>query len=274
MKINEHLYQQISTALNFIEAHLKEEINLEDIAQSAHISLFHFSRVFQFMTQISPYDYLIRRRIHEAGYELIHSKKKIIEIAFEYAFASPEVFNRAFKRVYNIQASQYRKNNLYIPYLYCFKPEYMTLIHENITSPIQKIYSEDMKVNLQLLDYQFSIGDIVQFQSVFDQVTMNEQVLIFDYPNLKGLWKASVNHTDKQNEDQLFMHLSVKEHLYFIIKGNAKQLGLAIAYIQQIYAPKNNIKLGAYIKINKNSNDQEWEMQIPTISITHSSGED
>lgn len=273
MKINEHLVRQISTALNFIEAHLKENINLEDMAQSASISLFHFARVFQFMTQISPYDYLIRRRIHEAGFELIHSKKKIIEIAFEYAFASPEVFNRAFKRIYNCQASQYRKNNQFIPHLHPFKPDYIALIHKYLISPIQKIHHEEITMDLQIINHSFNIDESHLLHAQLDCMKITEYLIIFDDSHLKGLWRAEKSLSREEQADQLLMKFSPKEYIYMSLDGGAKQIALAITYIHQIYAAKYNLKLGSYRIINKGSKGQEWDLHIPVISSSHPSGE-
>jgi AraC family transcriptional regulator len=95
-------------AVEFIEAHLKEEISVADMAASVSFSLFHFSRTFSRVTRYTPYDYLMRRRLCEAARCLLESDHKIIDIAFEYQFNAPETFSRAFKRVFNLQPRQAR----------------------------------------------------------------------------------------------------------------------------------------------------------------------
>ena len=54
-------------AIEFIEAHLKDDISVADIAASVSFSLYHFSRTFSRVTRYSPYDYLMRRRLTEAA---------------------------------------------------------------------------------------------------------------------------------------------------------------------------------------------------------------
>ena len=99
----------IANALDFIEGHLKEEITIADIADAVYYSLFHFCRMFNKITHHTPYDYLMQRRVSEAARELVETRKKIIEIAFDYQFNSPETFGRAFKRMFGMLPSQWRK---------------------------------------------------------------------------------------------------------------------------------------------------------------------
>lgn len=97
-------------AIEFTEQHLKEDIAVADMADAAYYSHFHFCRVFNNIVHQTPYDYLIKRRLTEAAGELLSTNKKIIEIAFEYLFNNPETFSRAFKRFFDMQPVQWKKN--------------------------------------------------------------------------------------------------------------------------------------------------------------------
>ena len=96
-------------ALDFIEDHLREPVGVADMAEAVSYSLYHFCRTFKAATHFTPYDYLMRRRIAEAARELLKSDRKIIDIAFDYQFNNPETFSRAFKRVMDMQPTQWRK---------------------------------------------------------------------------------------------------------------------------------------------------------------------
>ncbi len=103
----------IHQAVEFVEAYLQEEITVADMASAAGYSLFHFVRTFNKVVHHTPYDYLMRRRLSKAAEALVCSNRKIIDIALDYCFHSPEVFSRAFKRMFAVQPSQYRaRNNL------------------------------------------------------------------------------------------------------------------------------------------------------------------
>ncbi|MCL4303696.1 MAG: AraC family transcriptional regulator [Anaerolineae bacterium] len=93
-------------AIEFIEAHLTDEISVADMAEAVSFSLYHFSRTFSRVTHFTPYDYLMRRRLCEAARCLLTSDEKIIDIACQYQFNAPETFSRAFKRVFQLSPRQ------------------------------------------------------------------------------------------------------------------------------------------------------------------------
>jgi AraC family transcriptional regulator len=96
-------------AVEFIEANLKEEIGVADMAEAVTYSLYHFCRVFSQVVHHSPYDYLMRRRLSECARELLRTEQKITDIAFDYQFNSHETFSRAFKRMFKMQPNQWKR---------------------------------------------------------------------------------------------------------------------------------------------------------------------
>lgn len=101
-------YQYIEKAIVFIEENLSSKIVLDDIAEAACLSKFHFHRVFNSLMGETAIDYVRKRRLSKASYDLLYTDNKIIDIAFEYQFESPEAFTRAFKSVFNITPKNYR----------------------------------------------------------------------------------------------------------------------------------------------------------------------
>lgn len=99
----------ISRALEYIERHLKEKMRVEDMAQACGYSLYYFIRLFNQCVHLTPYDYLIRRRLAQAALELLKGERRLLEIALDYGFQSAETFTRAFTRVFGIQPSLARK---------------------------------------------------------------------------------------------------------------------------------------------------------------------
>jgi AraC family transcriptional regulator len=99
----------IAQALDFIESNLKEPIGVADMAVAAGYSLYHFSRTFNQATHHTPYDYLMRRRLSEAARVLLQTDERIIDVALDYQFNNPETFSRAFKRMFETQPSQSRR---------------------------------------------------------------------------------------------------------------------------------------------------------------------
>jgi len=99
----------MAQAVDFIEDNLREAIAVADMADAVSYSLYHFCRMFNQATHHTPYDYLMRRRLAESARALLQTDEKIIEIAFDYQFNSPETYSRAFKRVFGVPPSQWRK---------------------------------------------------------------------------------------------------------------------------------------------------------------------
>lgn len=96
-------------AVEFIEHNLRRPVTIADVADAVSYSLYHFSRVFNKVIHHTPYDYLMRRRLSESARELIDTDTRIIDIALEYQFSSPEAYSRAFKRIFGVQPNRWRK---------------------------------------------------------------------------------------------------------------------------------------------------------------------
>ncbi len=103
---------RVALALEYIETHLDEDISLDEIANSAHSSLFWFHRIFAALLGDSLGEYLRKRRLNCAAEDLVHTKTRIIDIAVKYGFSSHEAFSRSFLRYFGITPSQYRKSGL------------------------------------------------------------------------------------------------------------------------------------------------------------------
>ncbi|MBA3028742.1 MAG: helix-turn-helix domain-containing protein [Desulfobacteraceae bacterium] len=98
----------VQNALEYIEQNLTQNIHSEDVAREAAVSKFHFHRIFLALAGNSVAGYIRRRRLTEAAYELIQTQKKIIDMALDYQFGTPESFSRAFKNMYGVNPGQYR----------------------------------------------------------------------------------------------------------------------------------------------------------------------
>ena len=104
----------MQNAINFIETKLKDELNPEMVAKEVSMSAFHFQRLFSILFGISLGEYIRNRRLSLAAAEIRLTDKKIIEIALQYGYETPESFSRAFYRYYGItpSAARRRKSDL------------------------------------------------------------------------------------------------------------------------------------------------------------------
>jgi len=99
----------IQKTIEWIEAHLHEQISPDDIDVVSGFSKYHFHRVFQTSVGMSVSEYIRIRRLAKAASILLNTDERIIDIAFYYQFESQESFTRAFKKLYGLPPGQYRK---------------------------------------------------------------------------------------------------------------------------------------------------------------------
>ena len=101
----------INNAIEYMENHLTDDITLADIARNVHLSAFHFQRAFSLLTEMSPAEYLRKRRLSQAGADLTGGDTKVIDIAMKYGYDSPESFTKAFTRFHGVSPMQVRKGS-------------------------------------------------------------------------------------------------------------------------------------------------------------------
>lgn len=97
---------RLNEAVNYIEKHLSEDIDYEEIAKIAGCSAYHFQRMFAYMADAPLSEYIRRRRMSMAAVDLLNSEDKIIDVALRYGYTSPTAFNRAFQGVHGIAPSR------------------------------------------------------------------------------------------------------------------------------------------------------------------------
>ena len=96
---------RFNEALGYIEAHLDTDIHYEKAARIACCSTFHFQRMFTYIVGVPLSEYIRRRRLTLAVFDLQRTDDKIIDIALKYGYESPTAFNRAFQSIHGLSPS-------------------------------------------------------------------------------------------------------------------------------------------------------------------------
>lgn len=99
----------IHNALEYIEAHLTQEMDIRDVAKQACLSPFYFQRVFSALCGLGVWEYIRCRRLSLAAQEISESDIRIIDAAAKYGYDSPDSFCRAFRRFHGLLPSGARK---------------------------------------------------------------------------------------------------------------------------------------------------------------------
>ncbi len=106
-------YRHVYNALSYIEENYMKEISVNDIAESTGLSSDYMSRQFRQFTGMTPVGYIRNFRFAKAVEMLKDPAAAISEIAFEVGYDDPCYFTRQFKKLLNMNPSEYRK--LYYP---------------------------------------------------------------------------------------------------------------------------------------------------------------
>ncbi|MGE7904841.1 AraC family transcriptional regulator [Peribacillus sp. NPDC094092] len=104
------LLKNMNGAIAFIEENLTNEIDFKEVARLAYCSEYHFKRMFSFLAGISLSEYIRRRRLTLAAFELKDNNIKVIDLAIKYGYSSPDSFARAFHHLHGITPSEARSN--------------------------------------------------------------------------------------------------------------------------------------------------------------------
>lgn len=106
--------ERIKEALTFIQENYHENITLEDIAESIHISKSECCRLFKRTISTTPFEYLIRYRVLIACDIMIKSQRNdesISDLAFNVGFNSASYFNKMFKKYIGCTPTEFRKQS-------------------------------------------------------------------------------------------------------------------------------------------------------------------
>lgn len=100
--------KRMNDALDYIENNLDDDIDYDKLARLACTSVYNFQRMFSFITDVSLSEYIRRRRLTLAAFEVQNSVIKVIDVALKYGYESPEAFARAFLNLHGVTPTSAR----------------------------------------------------------------------------------------------------------------------------------------------------------------------
>lgn len=111
--LNSSLYKQnrLADILKFIEKNYSKELTLSSLSEEMHISPQYISKFFKDNLGIGFVDYINKLRITKSLNDLMENDKSILDIALEHGFNDHKAYNRAFKKEFNMTATEYKKEN-------------------------------------------------------------------------------------------------------------------------------------------------------------------
>lgn len=100
---------QIVSVLKYINEHYRSVVTLDDLSDKVGISKFYLCRRFHEVTGATVMEYLNNVRLTKVHNMLLNTKNSIDDIAFETGFSSAVNLSRAFKKLYGVSPSEFRR---------------------------------------------------------------------------------------------------------------------------------------------------------------------
>ena len=149
--------RKLSQAIDYIEDNLAGDISYDEAAKIACCSTYYFQRMFSYVAGIPLSDYIRRRRMTKAAFELQVSEAKVMEIGLKYGYDSPTSFNRAFQGVHGVSPTAARR------------PGTILNAYPRISFSISVTGVESMRYRIETKDPIRIVGDRVALKEDVEQ---------------------------------------------------------------------------------------------------------
>ncbi|MEO6325783.1 MAG: AraC family transcriptional regulator, partial [Thermoanaerobaculia bacterium] len=100
---------RVTRAIRTIERHPDARLTIAALARQAGVGPFHFLRIFQLLTGVTPHQFILRMRLREAAIRLALEPVKILDLAFDCGFGDVSNFNHAFLAEFGVSPRAYRR---------------------------------------------------------------------------------------------------------------------------------------------------------------------
>lgn len=194
----------IQNAIDYIETHITEKLDYEDIARMGFSSSFHFQRVFSILCGYTLGEYIRSRRLTLAGTELASTREKVIDVAYKYGYESPESFAKAFQKFHGISPSQARGNGAKLK---SFSRLYLKISLEGGTT---MNYRVEKKPEMTLLGYKR------HFEGAAYGAARYAQERDFHVETRAGQWMLKGMSNDKLSDYCVLMNMDDEGYDFYI----------------------------------------------------------
>lgn len=103
------MLERLNEAMEYVERHLGETVDVPEAARIAATSEYHLRRIFSALAGMPLAEYVRRRRLTLAGAEVLAGRDTLLEIAVRYGYGSGEAFARAFRAMHGIGPGEARR---------------------------------------------------------------------------------------------------------------------------------------------------------------------
>lgn len=99
---------QVRRVTDYMQAHLDEDVGLQELADLLDLSRFHFCTAFRQATGSTPHRWLVRLRMRRATELLADPAARVTDVALAVGYQTPSSFALAFRSAFGVTPSDYR----------------------------------------------------------------------------------------------------------------------------------------------------------------------
>ena len=104
--------RRMTEVIDYIEAHITEDIDYTDVAKIVCCGVYQFGRIFSYVIGVSLAEYIRNRRLSLAALELQTGNARVLDTALKYGYNSPESFARAFREMHGMSPKEAKGTTL------------------------------------------------------------------------------------------------------------------------------------------------------------------
>ena len=279
----------MNDVLEFIEDNLSQPIQYESLSKIVGCSVYEFSRIFSFMAGMPVSEYIRRRRLSQAVFDIQNGSEKIIDIAFKYGYESPTAFTRAFKELHGTTPMSARRLGVVLK---TYPPISFVLTIKGVEQMKFRIEKRECFQIMGLSGYESREcppGDGLsplwrKFMDNYNEILWNNgesfytapfwQVAAYQYESQNGLTKAIIGAEFKdKNPTRLTVEtIPAAEWVVFTINSRTGFDNVDKAYTRILteWFPQSQYSRDTSVPLlevfpggNADSPDYEWEIWVP-----------
>lgn len=193
----------LNFALQYIEENLAWDVDLKEAARRACCSEYHFSRMFSFLAGITLSEYIRRRRLTLAAFELQAGHARILDVAVKYGYGSADAFARAFQGLHGFPPSSVKTQAVSLK-AYPRMTFQLTIQGGNVMN-YRIVEKEAFRIvgNMKRVSIQFH-GVNPEIESMWRSLTPESIAELKALSDIepRGLLQASVNFSEERMEEK------------------------------------------------------------------------
>lgn len=105
-----NIYKSLNEVIEYIENNLEDKIEYAKLARILGVNEYTMKSIFSLICNMSVSEYIRKRRLSNAGFDVYQNTEKIIDIAVKYQYENATSFSRAFEKFHGMKPSSVKNN--------------------------------------------------------------------------------------------------------------------------------------------------------------------